>query len=199
MGAVVAALERYRADSMRKIGVVAILRRVGTHLVTALPAQTEISDEELHAIHNVSDVPKDKALRCGLFFPSEVAGDLPIAALFIFNRTFPADECPTDNQERFIDFCQSVWQKILKYVVYTNPSLNKERADKGITIGDDICGLIKKKVRAPFVGPKSKKFPDGLKIGMYANSCGNDKWTDTLDRHPMRVCCRHGKYKECPR
>ena len=24
--------------------------------------------------------------------------------------------------------------------------------------------LIKKKVRAPFVGPKSKKFPDGLKV-----------------------------------
>ena len=27
-----------------------------------------------------------------------------------------------------------------------------------------IFSLIKKKVRAPFVGPKSKKFPDGLKV-----------------------------------
>ena len=32
------------------------------------------------------------------------------------------------------------WKKILKFVVYTNPSLNKENAKKGITMGDDICG-----------------------------------------------------------
>ena len=25
------------------------------------------------------------------------------------------------------------------------------------------------------------------------------QWTDTLERHPMRVCCRQGKYQECPR
>ena len=47
------------AGEMRKVGVVAILLSLGSHLVTALPAQTEITDEELHAIHNVSDVPKE--------------------------------------------------------------------------------------------------------------------------------------------
>merc|ERR1712066_78162 len=166
--------------------------------VFCLPAQTEISDEQLRAIHNVTDIDQDKAFRCGLFFPPEVQGKLPIAALFIFNSSFPADECPTEKQERFVSFCHSLWEKILKYVVYTNPSLKKERAEKGVTIGDDICSLIKKKVRAPFVGPKSKKFPKGLTIGMYANSCGHSQWTDTQDRHPQRVCCWQGKYKKCP-
>ena len=27
-----------------------------------------------------------------------------------------------------------------------------------------FCRLIKEKVRAPFVGPRSKKFPDGLEV-----------------------------------
>ena len=29
-----------------------------------------------------------------------------------------------------------------------------------------MFSLVKKKVRAPFVGPKSKKFPDGLKLSV---------------------------------
>merc|ERR1711936_1327665 len=60
-------------------------------IVTALPAQTEISDEQLHSIHNVTDIDQDKAFRCGLFFPPELKGQLPIAALFIFNSSFPAE------------------------------------------------------------------------------------------------------------
>ena len=32
------------------------------------------------------------------------------------------------------------WERIEKYVVFTNPSLKKERAAQGVTIGDDICG-----------------------------------------------------------
>merc|ERR1711982_1681 len=139
-----------------------------------------------------------KAFRCGLFFPPEIEGQLPIAPLFIFNSSFPADECPTEDSERFIGFCHSIWKKILKYVVYTNPSLKKEKAAKGVTLGDDICGVVKNKVKAPFVGKKSRKFPKGLQIGMYTNSCGSDTWLDTKDRHPQRICCSKGKLADCP-
>ena len=31
------------------------------------------------------------------------------------------------------------WTKILKFIVYTNPSLVQERADQGVRLGDDIC------------------------------------------------------------
>ena len=64
----------------------------------------------------------------------------------------------------------------------SDPSLNKKRRENGATIGDDICGsdfktqflipdtfgtnfrYLKTKVKAPFVGPKSKKFPTGLEV-----------------------------------
>ena len=59
-----------------------------------------------------------------------------------------------------------------------------DHADKGLSIGDDICGwvyylifranhniyhyrVLKRKVNAPFVGPGppvSKKFPNGIKV-----------------------------------
>jgi len=159
---------------------------------------TEITDDELKAIHVPTGLDLKKAFRCGLFFPSENPKELPIAPLFIFNASWPAEECPTDDETRYDGFCVSLWDKILEYIVYTNPSLKKERAERGITLGDDICGLVKKKVKAPYVGPKSKKFPKGLKIGMYSNSCGRTKWTDTSRRHPKRVCCKNGVHIPCP-
>jgi len=73
----------------------------------------------------------------------------------------------------------------------------KTRAEKGVSLGDDICRLIKEKVRAPFVGPRSRKFPNGLEIGMYANSCGRSRWVDTARRHPEPVCCAKGKFIPC--
>ena len=45
---------------MRQVGLLLIILSVGRQMgVGAMPAQTEITDEELHAIHNVSDVPKE--------------------------------------------------------------------------------------------------------------------------------------------
>ena len=38
---------------------------------------------------------------------------------------------------------------------------------------------VKKNVKAPFVGGrKSKKFPEGLEIGMFSNACGANIWTN---------------------
>merc|ERR1712029_383485 len=133
---------------------------------TAWAQQKEITDEQLKQINTANNLDLKKAFRCGPFFPPEIEGQLPIAPLFIFNSSFPADECPTEDSDRFIGFCHSIWKKILKYVVYTNPSLKKEKAAKGVTLGDDICGVVKNKVKAPFVGKKSRKFPKGLQIGM---------------------------------
>ena len=60
-----------------------------------------------------------------------------------------------------------------------DPSIRKENREKGSTIGGDICGYIKKKIKAPFVGGRrSKKFPEGLQIGMFSNACGDDEWTN---------------------
>merc|ERR1712110_589493 len=169
-------------------------------LVTAEVEQpAEISDEELKSINKANDLSLNEAFRCGLFFPPEVEGELPIAPLYIFNASFPATECPTENTDRFNSFCHSIWTKILKYIVYTGPSIKKGKNKiEGHTMGDDICGLVKEKVKAPFVGRRSKKFPKGLQIGMYSNACGTDKWEDTKDRHPERICCAKGRHAECP-
>ena len=38
---------------------------------------------------------------------------------------------------------------------------------------------VKNNVKAPFVGGrKSKKFPEGLEIGMFSNACGANIWTN---------------------
>ena len=61
-----------------------------------------------------------------------------------------------------------------------DPSIKKENRDKGSTIGNDICGFLKIKVKAPFVGgKKSKKFPEGLKIAMFSNACGDTTWKNS--------------------
>ena len=39
--------------------------------------------------------------------------------------------------------------------------------------------FIKDKIKAPFVGGKSKKFPDGLQIAMFSNACGDEEWTNS--------------------
>merc|ERR1712106_754713 len=173
-----------------------ILLCLSITLAITTAQKTEITDEDLANIHKPTGLDLKSAFRCGLFFPSETE-KLPVAPLFIFNASWPAQECPTDDETRYLGFCNSLWSKILKHIVYTNPSLKKERADKGISLGDDICALVKKNVKAPFVGPKSRKFPNGLGIGMYSNSCGRTKWVDTKDRHPDNICCRNGKHTKC--
>ena len=79
------------------------------------------------------------------------------------------------------------WSKIVKYIVYSGPSIKKVDKIEGYSMGDDICQwvssraaytvyckldwdhkfysrLIKEKVKAPFVGRRSKKFPKGLQV-----------------------------------
>jgi len=59
--------------------------------------------------------------------------------------------------------------------------------------------LLKTKAKTPFAGRRSKKFPNGIGIGMYTNSCGkSEPWVDTKDRHPEKICCRNGKHTKCP-
>ena len=99
--------------------------------VTDQPSQ--ITDEELKSINKVNDLdtkwvtiiciglkkavhyyPSRESFRCGLFFPPEAAGELPIAPLYIFNASFPAPECPTQEAERFVQFCHSIVSTALK-------------------------------------------------------------------------------------
>jgi len=167
-------------------------------LLAVAQQPAEISDEDLKSINKANNLTLNEAFRCGLFFPPELQGELPIAPLFIFNASFPATECPTENTDRFNSYCHSIWSKIVKYIVYSGPSIKKVDKIEGYSMGDDICQLIKEKVKAPFVGRRSKKFPKGLQIGMYSNACGTAKWEDTKDRHQERICCAKGRHVECP-
>ncbi|XP_023341276.1 uncharacterized protein LOC111711219 isoform X2 [Eurytemora carolleeae] len=155
--------------------------------------------EDLKELNKVGDTPLESALRCGFFYANEY-GKPPIERMFIFNATWSADECPTEESvPRWIEFCSNLYKKLEGRLVYENPSIDPKRAKKGVRIGDDICGLLNDRYKVPFVGRKqnSKRYPDGVKIGMYANGCGNVDWIDTGLRHPMPVCCIKGKYDPC--
>merc|ERR1711936_62963 len=116
---------------------------------------TEIKDSELKNLVKANPgADLEKSFRCGVFYidPNEPApeeGGRPAASLLIFN---------------------AIWDKVSKggVLVLTSPSLNKNRAKEGITIGKDICEHLKNTVKAPFVGKNSKKFPDGIEFGMYS-------------------------------
>ena len=112
--------------------------------------------------------------------------------------------------------------KLLQFSQFSNklslkdPSIRKENRDKGSTIGNDICGFLKRNVKAPFVGgKKSKKFPEGLEISMFSNACGDETWKNSgknlIEKllihvkhlhipgyhHNEKVCCRAAKYIPC--
>merc|ERR1711981_1000527 len=167
---------------------------------------TEIKDSELKNLVKANPgADLEKSFRCGVFYidPNEPApeeGGRPAASLLIFNATWDAaDECPGGNNERYKSFCNSIWDKVSKggVLVLTSPSLNKNRAKEGITIGKDICEHLKNTVKAPFVGKNSKKFPDGIEFGMYSNACGVSEWTYTGVKHYEKVCCSRGEYEDC--
>ena len=46
---------------------------------------------------------------------------------------------------------------------------------------------IKDSIKAPFVGGKSKKFPEGLQIGMFSNACGDAEWQNAESYHKEKV------------
>jgi len=168
-----------------------------------LAAQEEISDAQLQDIHKVTDGLKiKKAFRCGLFFPNPKSTDFfaplpkPIAPLFIFNATWPAPECEqgAPDMSRYVQFCKSIWTKIQKKLqLKLSTASLRTNAVNDHTIGDDICNHLKKKVKAPYVGFKSKKFPKGLEWGMYANGCGAEQWEYAGIKHEEKICCRPDK------
>ena len=49
---------------------------------------------------------------------------------------------------------------------------------------------IKDSIKAPFVGGKSKKFPEGLQIGMFSNACGDAEWQNAESYHKEKVIMR---------
>jgi len=182
------------------IALVGVLLGLSTFCEAQL--QEKISADQLTDIHKQSGLDKSVAFRCGLFFPDPKNDNgLPIAPLFIFNSSWSAPECPDGGQDRFTRFCDSIVRPVSERLTLADPSLYKNHADLGLSIGDDICGVLKRKVNAPFVGPGppvSKKFPNGIKFGMYTNQCGEEKWHDTGFRHWELICCANGEYKKCP-
>lgn len=58
--------------------------------------------------------------------------------------------------------------------------------------------FLKENVKAPFVGgTKSRKFPEGLHLGIFSNACGDQKWTNTGVFHKEKLCCHFGKHVPC--
>ena len=132
--------------------------------------QEKISADQLTNIHKQSGLDKSVAFRCGLFFPDPKNDNgLPIAPLFIFNSSWTAPECPDGGQDRFTRFCDSIvscGQKedgsfedvenanqityqdefqvkpVSERLTLADPSLYKDHSDKGLSIGDDICGWV---------------------------------------------------------
>merc|ERR1712141_363598 len=159
----------------------------------------KISADQLRNVHKAARLDKQVSFRCGLFFPDpQNAAAVPVAPLFIFNNSWAADECPAGNRDRYNKFCDSIVKPLSERLVLRDPSLYAPNADKGLSIGDDICRVLKNNVKAPFVGPKSKKFPRGIKFGMYSNQCGQTAWRETGFRHRETVCCNNGRYRPCP-
>jgi len=159
---------------------------------------SELTKEELKLLGVPGTIPVEIATRCGLFFAKDEIGLPPIETLFVIKQTWEAPECPTtDRVERAVQFCDNLWKKIGPKLVYTNPSLLKKRKEEGFTMGDDICqNLLEKGVR--FAGQKSKRFPEGILIGFFSNTCGNTEWHDTGARHAQPICCAKGRHVDCP-
>merc|ERR1719350_2528883 len=108
-----------------------------------------------------------------MFFPNpKDPSGLPTAPLMIFNSSWPAEECPANpDNDKYNSFCNEIFKKFTNTLSLSDPSLRKVWRDQGSTIGEDICRYVKKIVKAPFVGGrKSRKFPEGLQIGMFFNA-----------------------------
>merc|ERR1711892_1030691 len=94
---------------------------------------------------------------------------VPVGTLLVFNGSWTAPECPNpgdDGASRFSDFCDSIMKPFSDRLFLSDPSLVKKYADKGNSIGDDVCWVLKNKVTAPYVGPKkpSKKIPKRSRV-----------------------------------
>merc|ERR1712059_148269 len=54
---------------------------------------------------------------------------------------------------------------------------------------NDFCQYLLTKAKAPFVGRRSRKFPNGVEFGLFSNSCNDSAWHYTGWKHQDRVCC----------
>ena len=76
------------------------------------------------------------------------------------------------------------------------------RQNKGNTIGDDLCLTLKKADMKRLPGPNHPKFPKGVPVGFYYNTCEDSSWYDTELRVPDGVCCtdrKNWKNTPCPK
>ena len=83
---------------------------------------------------------------------------MPVEALLVFNGSWTASECPSPGdvgKSRFSDFCDSIvsngflkscnYDSLLQMKPFSDrlflsdPSLISKNADKGKSIGDDVC------------------------------------------------------------
>jgi len=172
-----------------------------------------LTKEEIKALSAKGDIPVSKALRCGLFFAEDDFKKPPLNTMFVFNRTMPLPSpwsCPTTNKrifrkgkdelKKFIDVCKNIWLGIESHIVYTKGSIYKDRKAKGLTLGDDICIVLKDTHKVPDV-PFQKGgrtwYQNGLKFGMFTNICENKKWIDNRVRIKEGICCKDGRHIPC--
>merc|ERR1719414_2127509 len=161
----------------------------------------EKAEKVLRTLIESTGLDLDTSFRCGMFFPDpKDVTKLPISPLLIFNATWEAKECPNPDTAKHNLFCDKLFNQFSKTLSLKDPSLRPKSREQGFSIGDDICRFLKEKVKTPFVGKRSKKFPKGLEIGMFSSACGSKaKWHFTGTTHGEKVCCQAGKYRpeEC--
>jgi len=158
------------------------------------------AQQRLKDLAKTTKLDREVSFRCGMFFPDPKNPDgLPVSPLLVFNSSWPAEECSTaPDYDRYSIFCKNLFSQFSNKLSLKDPSIRKENRDKGSTIGNDICGFLKRNVKAPFVGgKKSKKFPEGLEISMFSNACGDETWKNSGYHHNEKVCCRAAKYIPC--
>lgn len=180
-----------------------MLALVMVGLVAAQGELDEVTEDHIKDLTKDNGLDMAKSFRCGLFFAGEEPGAKPRETLYIIPKLFPGN-CPAAGEPSadsdlltYKTFCKKLFQKIGKKVNYETPSINKTRAEEGFNVGDDICGLLFKDHQIRHVGhkrnekAKDTKYPNGLEIGFYHNSCENSEWLDTDLRMPEGpICCK---------
>jgi len=177
--------------------------------ISTQDSENEIQDEDEELLNTLqtetTGLSIAHAFRCGIFIVNpKDPNDRPVTTLKVFPALFEAtDECEAGkpNTKRYNNFCSDIMEKITKKkkISLKMPSTFKESRDKGLAIGDDICGKIKKDVKAPFVGGKrSRKFPQGLQFGLFSNACNESSWHYAGYKHDETICCGRGNMIDCP-
>merc|ERR1712226_90727 len=149
--------------------------------------------ESLDTVLVANDIPDDKSFRCGIFFAGKKLGDKPRLKIYILPKRWEAT-CDAPKPEEYKKFCYDLFEGFSKFVGWDSPS--RRDPEGGRTIGDDLCRLLRK--RAGFRKLPNKKFPEGVEVGFYYNSCEDKKWYDTEFRLPPNICCDGDLFVDCP-